>query len=160
MKPKLTKEQIREFEIKELKQKMETGTIELDRYINTIVKYAFTDCCTSGVYYEGLYHDMFKLGVDEVDNSNKSEKEKDALKYELCPIFCRRDEVEQLKSEVKYIEGKIGWAKSMLSMLNDDQKEKIIRNCLTQEYLWSSQFSRNSSVRKQLEAKSKPAVKK
>ena len=151
---KLTKKQEEEFKIKMLKQEIESEKVGLDRYVKTIVRYSFVEICTSGAYFNELFNKLILNGEDHIRDSKKSEKQKDELRKILFPMFFEGNtKLELLEANLKYYNNLTSWAKFHMDRLNDKQKEKIVRDCLAQEEMWSRQFNKNSRVYDKLKEK-------
>ena len=138
------KQKIAKLKIEIVKQKIETEKIALDRYVKTIVRSCFIDCCNGGAYFNNLFHDLLKDGSDKIMDSKKSKEEKEKIRAEWFPLFGKvQTDLEGWESILKYHERLTSWAKFFLGNLNDENKEKIIRDCINQKELWSSQFDIN-----------------
>lgn len=142
------------LKIEIIKSNIEIEKTSLDRYVKAIVRSAFIDCCTGGAYWNKQFHDLLKHGMDAIDESKKPQKEKDKLRLSWFPLFFDgENEVEKWESNLKYHKSLTNWAKHNLTSLDDKTKEEIVRDCITQQELWNSQFDRNSKLYKALEAK-------
>ena len=148
-KPKLKTN--KEFKIDLLKSQIESEKTALDRYVKVMVRSAFIECCTGGAYFNKMYLDMLKNGFEAVRNSKKSKKEQDKLQYDwFFGHFKQQTEIEGLEHTLKYYKRLVGWAKYELNGLDNKKKEKIVKDCIEQEDLWSEQFNRNSKLYKEL----------
>ena len=145
-----------EFMKEHLKQKIEMKKTELDRYVQTIKRSAFIECCTGGAYFNDLFHTAMMHGHDILSDSNITKKERDLLRKEWFPIFKTGDtEIDILKANLDYQDSLISFAKFLLNDLDSKKKEEIIMDCLTQKHLWSDMMDRNYKLQKQIENKSK-----
>ena len=148
---KLDKKDQEEFEIETIEQRIEAEKVALDRYVKTIIRSSFIDCCTGGAYFNESYHVMLRNGFDKIEKSKKSKKEKDKLRMEYLSLFyVDKTNLEIMKAKLEYRKRLTNWAKHMLIMLSDDKKEKIIKDCIKQQEMWSEQFNRNSKLYEEL----------
>lgn len=156
----MNKKELDKFKMEMLKQKIESEGVALDRYVKAIVRSAFLDCCTGGAYFNDLYHTALRHGYDALEKSKKPKKEKDELRRKWFPLFFEgQDELERMSSNLKYQKNLTSWAKTMLSNLSDEKKEKMIRDCITQQEMWSEMMNRNSKLIDKLKEKPKKIVK-
>lgn len=144
MKSKISEDERKAWKIKSIRGKIETKKVELDRYVKTIVRYCFTEACTSGAYFNELYNRNLRRGDDLIGESRIKGKKLKELRELNLPLFAlKKDEYENLKEELKWHKGLVDWAKAMMNTkLNDEKKEKIIRDCINQKAMWSDQFNR------------------
>ena len=153
-----------EIKIGIVDMKIEGEKTQLDRYIKTIVRSAFSDNVTSGAYFNGLYHDMMLRGYEAIDKPGIPDKDRWDLRRELIPLFYKFENIlEEKEHTLAYYKRMNGFAKAALVGLNDKKKELIIMDCIEQQTLWSDQFNRNSKVYKKVEEfekKSKKPTKK
>lgn len=143
-----------ELELKAINSKMEMAKTELDRYVKTIVRYAFLDSCTSGAFYNNMFEELYFAHGKMIREAKISKKEKDILRMESMfgiPVG-KKSKVDIAKENLEYQKKLINWAKYMLGNLNNKQKEKIIRDCIHKEELWSMQFDANWKLGKKLKA--------
>ena len=152
------------IKIKILKAQIETDQICLDRYVKSIVRSNFIDCCTGGAYFNQLWLDLFKHGKERVEYSKLPKKKKTELlnNWFMNTMFGTKakTELDKLESNLAYQKRLTGWAKSLLSNLNDTDKEKMIMDCIRQQELWSNQFNINTKLYKALETNKKPIKRK
>lgn len=149
---KKEKEELEKFEIETIEQRIEAEKVALDRYVQTIVRSSFLDCCTGGAYFNEMHTILLRQGFDELEKSKKTKEEKNKLRMGFFILFTKGEtKLEIMKANLEYQKRLTNWAKNMLSMLNDEKKEKIIKDCITQQEMWSSQFDRNSKLYEELE---------
>ena len=157
-KPKLKSDE--KFKIESIKAQIESEKTALDRYVKAIVRHSFIDCCTGGAYFNQLYLDLLKSGFEYIQKSKKSKKGKDKLQYGWFFGHIKQNtDIEGLEHTLKYYKRLVHCAKYLLDSLDDEKKEKIVRDCIEQQDLWSEQFNRNSKLYKAFEPKKKPIKK-
>lgn len=151
----MNKKETEKFKIGIIKSQIETEKITMDRYVNTIVRSAFIENCTGGHYFNELFHTLLLSGYDTLEKSKASKKVKEEAKKEWFPLFAYRGntEIERWQENLKYQKRLTNWAKYLLESLDNKKKEEIIRDCITQQEMWSSQFDKNSKLYKKLKGK-------
>lgn len=152
-KKQLSKTNKKEILKEKYKQEIEQKKTELNRYIETIVKYSFTEVCTSGAYFDDLFHKELFSAFDTIRNSKLSEEEKQKLHMSI--LFGERgkkqteEEIHQLN--IKHYDKLIWWAKHYLKDLTDEKKKEIITDCIEKTNAWDNQFDNTSKIRKEIE---------
>lgn len=136
------------------KQEIESKKIELDRYIKTIVKYSFTEVCTSGVYFDDLFHKELFSSFESIKNSKLTEEEKQKLHMSILfgERWKKQTEEEIYKINLKHYDKLIWWAKHYLKDLTDEKKKEIITDCIERTNAWDNQFYTTSKIRKEIES--------
>ena len=148
----LSKKRISEIRKEVEDMPLESVKTELDRYIKAIVRYKFTEAVTSGPYFNEMFHNSLEMGADAILENNISKKQKDRLHHELLPFFSEPQTEEQIRNDnIKYYKSLVSWAKSYFSLMPDEEKEKIIRDCLEQEQLSMQQSDRTYKVITEIE---------
>jgi len=146
-----------------LKQACEREKETLNRYIEVLAKYGFTDMgvCTSCTYFDMLYKNGLKATMDMVEDSKKSKKEKDRIRMKVMMDWFRGtdDKIEMWKSNLEYQESLTRYAKYLLNNLSMDKKKEIVMKGIEKHYIWSDQCGRNSKVHRELEPKKKSKIK-
>lgn len=163
----MTKKENEKIEIEKeiLKSKIEMHKTSFDRYVNVIVRArsAFIDVCTGGAYFNDLFTKLLTDGVEQIETSNKPEKEISKIRSEWFfgdetpthELSEQEKEILKLKNNLKYWENLENGAKHSLNNLGEEVKKTIIIDAIEQRELWSTQFNRNSKLYKQLENKKK-----
>lgn len=154
-----------EWEIENLKSKIDMTKFRFERYIDVLTRSAFIETCTGGVHYNKLFQEDLKRGFEAVRKSKLPKDKKDKIQGEWFHgvMFGKKcSEKEKLEGEIKYWEGLEEWAKINLNNLNGELKRKIIVDCIKQQALWTRQCTKNWELYKKLEEtkKSKPLKKK
>lgn len=140
-----TKEQ---WHLEILKSKLESVKIEYGRLIDALIKYDIVGMATASVYFEDLFHHELQLAYKCVEASKLRKKQKEELEREILFDFFKGEnsESEILKSNIKYYESLIGWAKASIKILDIDTKKKIAEDGISQQNLWSNQFDRTQKI--------------
>lgn len=148
----LTKKEkeIREFKIFNLKSKIESAEIGLDRYVSAIVRSAFIENCTGGAYFNDLFMKELHNGFEAIRKSKKPKALKDKLFNEIAwgtdGNPGEDKEVFFLEVKLKHKERLVGWAKDALKNENDDKKKEIILDSIEQKAAWSRQFDKTYQI--------------
>lgn len=145
----------RKAEIKKLVDEAPLKAVktELDRYVDTIVRYTFLDVCTAGAYFNHLYNQEFLTWI-ELNNKLKNKKSFFEVMFgeKLSPE-------EQKKKNIEYYKRLISWAKWHLSHLSDEEKKKIITDGLEQMNLWNEIFHQTYKLNKEIQKKERKVQK-
>lgn len=127
---------------------LESVKTELDMYIDTIVRYRFLDACTSGAFFHKLYHQELN---DWMELNRKAKDKKSFNEVMFGKKLTPEEEREHL---IAYYKRLVGWAKNHLTMcVSDEEKRKIIMDCIKQQELWSDMFTKTLNLRKEIESK-------
>ena len=68
------------IQIEIIKGQIEIEKTALDRYVKSIVRSAFLDCCTGGAFFNEMYHNLLKNGFEEIRNSKLYDSLKEVKK--------------------------------------------------------------------------------
>jgi hypothetical protein len=146
----------KEMNINLLKMQIETEKITLKRFVDVLIKYDFSDSSTASVYFNDMYFNLIKVGMEQINKSTLSNKKKEKLKRELFwHIGLNDSEESRLAEELEYYKHLIHWARYMLNSLSKESKEKIINDSIRNQELWSKQFDVNSKIYKEIMEKRK-----
>ncbi len=162
---KMSAKEIEEYEIKGIKIKIEMAETELDRLVDTIVKYSFIEVCTGGAYFNKLFQGALRTGFEVKRPEGMSLKKFKQIKAEWfrgAMFGDGRDKLSIAKGNLKYAEDLVGWAKSSLNLMGEDKKKKMIIDGIRQQAAWARQSGKNFGLfdkLKPLKKKAKKSVK-
>lgn len=149
---KLAKKLKEDFEIKLLRQKIETENNLLERYINVLAEYNFADTSTFNIFYQELFENCLKMTYQSIEKANLTEAQRNYLLGEV--IFGKRgrtSKVEQLQKDLDYKKRLVSWAKTNLEQFDEDKKKKMVREAIRKQESWIAQTNKASRIYKQIE---------
>jgi len=166
-KPSINKEKLKksisETEKNLIKGKIDNEKETLRRYIKVLTEYDFVDTASSKVYFGERYRGLLKAGFKEIASSNLPEKRKEELSKELIGFFRNHKVKETLEeANLRYYKKLVAWAKFTIERFPQELKEKVVKDAIKKQELWSKQFSVNSKIYEEIHnaKKKKQATKK
>lgn len=140
------------YEILNLKMQIESEKTLHKRLVETIIDYAFIDCCTAASYFNNLFHESLQQGYRAIEDCGLDNEKKSELRRMLMPLFGKECTPKQkYQDELNYQKKLNEWLKISLNQLPTDKKIKIIEECAKQQNLWSTQSSHTYKVINKIE---------
>ena len=143
-----SKESNRIFLLSLKKKNLESLKIHLDRIVDTLVEFAFTDVAHYAVGFDELWSNELHLCNETIRQSNLPDDVKINLGHEVLPIFPSKEDVEEkkrlkltneewrVKKDIEYVEKRIRVAEQILNHLPTPVKKKIVKEGITKRIMW------------------------